>query len=70
MITPGSSRTFFDALWRARLDPPASNAEIGERFLDLFLLGIDHELVGSDVCYSRMLNEAPDVQRLPTQQEM
>ena len=45
MITPRSSRTFFDALWLAGLEPPTNNAEIGERYLDLLIRGIDHELV-------------------------
>ena len=69
MITPRSSRTFFDALWRARLESPAGNAEIGERFLDLLVLGIDHELVGTDVWYRRILGEAPDVQRPSAEKE-
>jgi hypothetical protein len=60
VITPRSSRTFFEALLRARLDPPVGNAEIGERYLDLLVRGIDHELVGSEFWYRRILDEAPD----------
>ena len=68
MILSRSSRTFFEALRRARLEPPAGNAEIGERFLDLLVRGIEHELVGLDVWYCRILDEAPDV-RPPAAQE-
>jgi hypothetical protein len=69
VIRPRASRTFFDALWRARLEPPVRNAEIGELFLDLLVLGIDHELVGSDVWYQRILSEAPDRRRPSAEQE-
>jgi len=61
MIASRSTRTFFEALHRARLDPPTSRAEIGERFLDLLVAGVDHELVGFETWYRRILDEAPDV---------
>ena len=61
MISPQSERTFFEALYRAHLEPPTSRAEIGERFLDLLVAGVDHELVGSDTWYRRILADAPDV---------
>jgi hypothetical protein len=48
----------FEALHRAHLEPPTSHAEIGERFLDLLVAGVDHELVG--VWYDRILSDAPD----------
>jgi hypothetical protein len=69
VIRLGSSRTFWDALWRARLEPLGDNAQIGERFLALLILRIDDELVGSDVWYRRILDDAPDVPCPPAQQE-
>jgi hypothetical protein len=61
VIASRSRRTFFDALYLARLPEPTRRAEIGERFLDLLVAGIDHELVGFDVWYDRILGDAPDV---------
>jgi len=43
------------------LPEPTCRAEIGERFLDLLVAGIDHDLVGFDVWYDRILGDAPDV---------
>jgi hypothetical protein len=61
VITSRSSQMFFEALVQARLDPPARKAEIGERHLDLLIRGIDHELVGEECWYRRILDEAQDV---------
>ena len=69
MITPRSSRTFFEALELAGLEPPASHAEIGECFLALLVAGVDHELVGSDVWYRRIFEGAPDVGRPAAEKE-
>ena len=59
-ITTRSSRTFFQALDRAGLSAPRSHAEIGEAFLRLLVLGIDHELVGTGTWLTRILGTAPD----------
>jgi hypothetical protein len=59
MIAPRSDRTFYEALELARLVPPTSRQEIGQRFLELLVAGIDHELVGSDTWYRRILEAAP-----------
>jgi hypothetical protein len=59
MIAPRSDRTFYDALDLARLAPPTSRQDIGHRFLELLVAGIDHELVGSDTWYRRILEAAP-----------
>jgi hypothetical protein len=61
MITTRSSRTFFEALHRARLTPPTSRDEIGERYLDLLVAGVDFELVGFDPWYLLILSYAPNV---------
>ena len=59
-ITTRSSRTFFQALDKAGLSAPTSHAEIGEIFLRLLVLGIDHELVGTGTWLTRILATAPD----------
>jgi hypothetical protein len=65
VISPRSLRTFFDALDLAGFAPPARHEEIGERFLDLLVAGVDHELVGTDIWFRRILTEAPSAaQRL------
>lgn len=60
MIEPRSDRTFYDALALAGLPAPTSLAGVGERFLDLLLLGLDHELTGSAPWLKRILADAPD----------
>jgi hypothetical protein len=60
MITPRSGRTFYEALTKAKLTPPRSEAEVGLRFLDLMVVGCDHELVGSPTWYRRLIETAPD----------
>ena len=61
MIASRSRRTFYEALDLARLPAPTCRAEIGERFLDLMVAGVDHELVGFDVWYDHIRGDAPDV---------
>lgn len=60
MISPRSSRTFFEARQLAGLAPPTCNEEFGSRLLDLLVAGIDHEKVGTEAWYRRILAEAPD----------
>jgi hypothetical protein len=61
VISPRSTRTFFEAMDQVGLAHPTCREEIGERFLDLVVAGVDHDLVGSDVWYDRILKDAPDV---------
>jgi hypothetical protein len=64
-ISPGSDRTFFNALWKARLPEPTSSPgrtldrEIGNLWLTLLVLGIDHDLVGSPLWVQRIVQAAP-----------
>ena len=60
MITPRSYRTYFEALDRAGLAYPTCNQEHGERFLQLLVAGVDHELVDTEVWYRRIVEGAPD----------
>jgi len=54
MIRPGSTRTFFEALGKAKLPHPTTHQEIGDAFFTLMILGIDHELVGSSNWYQKI----------------
>ena len=63
-IWPRSTRTFFEALAKAGLPEPTSPAgpaldrEIGNLWLTLLTLGIDHERVGSRFWMQRILEAA------------
>ncbi|MBI4179169.1 hypothetical protein HY522_07095 [bacterium] len=64
-IRPGSTRTFFEALDLAGLPHPSLPypgylAEIGDLFLSLLVAGVDHEVVGDETWYCRILGNAPD----------
>jgi hypothetical protein len=59
VIATRSRRTFFEALAKAGLPGPTSDAQIGEAFLRLLVLGIDHELVGTATWLTRTLGTAP-----------
>ena len=56
-IVSRSPRTFFTACDLARVAYPTTHAEIGERFLDLLVAGIDHELVGTETWLTRILGD-------------
>jgi len=55
VIAPGSYRTFYEALDRAGLAHPTSMSEVGVRLIELLVAGVDHELVGSETWYRRIL---------------
>ena len=69
IIQPGSNRTFFEALGKAGLPEPMSpwgpalDRGIGNLWLTLVVLGIDHEQVGSAFWVQRILEAAPRPRR-------
>jgi hypothetical protein len=75
-IMPGSDRTFFEALRKAGLPEPTSwpgpalNREIGNLFLTLLIIGIDHEVVGAPWWVKRILGAAPRARRGPSRPEI
>jgi hypothetical protein len=56
-------RTFFDALDLAGLPYPRRNTEVGERFLDLLIEGMDHDLVNTEFWFQHIYEDAPDRRR-------
>jgi hypothetical protein len=61
VIATRPPRSFFEAMDKVGLAHPTSRQEIGERFLDLLVAGMDYDLVGSDVWYDRILRKVPAV---------
>jgi hypothetical protein len=53
-------RTLFEALAKAKLSPPTTEAETGEAFLLLLLCGVDCELTGTETWYRRIIETAPE----------
>jgi len=59
VISGAPKRTFVDALKLAGLATPRNRQELGLRFFELLVLGIDHEFTGEMCWYQAVENTAP-----------